>query len=67
MVMQVDSNGDVTTDERSVKTIFGIPCKGCTERSRIMGAGNWQVDAILVGAIILLGVTIYLAKRENSD
>jgi hypothetical protein len=59
---------DTTTENGSgsVKTIFGIPCKGCTERSRIMGAGDWQTDAILIGAILLLGIAIYLAKRENS-
>ena len=61
---------DTQTQENgrgTVKTIFGIPCKGCTQRSEIMGAGDWQTDAILIGAVLLLRIAIYLAKREASD
>ena len=48
------------------KTIFGIPCQGCTDRAQIMGAGNWHVDAIIFASIILLVGTIVFLKYTNT-
>lgn len=38
-----------------------LPC-GCESRKEIMGAGEWQTDAIVVGVVILLAVCIYGMK-----
>jgi hypothetical protein len=58
---------DTTTDNGIVKKNFleslGIPC-GCGSRKEIMTAGNWQVDASVVGAIILLAVGILLIQKD---
>lgn len=42
------------------KTIFGIPCDGCTNRAEIMGAGNWRMDALilLMAGVIAAGIII---------
>lgn len=39
--------------------VFGkdIPC-GCESREQIMGAGDWQTDAVVVGIVILLAVCV---------
>ena len=39
-----------------------IPC-GCEQRKEIMGAGEWQKDAILLGIIILVPALVVLQKR----
>lgn len=55
-----NGNGQQT----QVKTIFGVPCEGCTNRAQIMGAGDWKVDAIILGSIVLLTVCIILYKNS---
>lgn len=39
--------------------VFGkdIPC-GCEAREQIMGAGDWQKDALVVGAVVLIALCV---------
>jgi len=39
-----------------------LPC-GCENRKEIMGAGEWKMDAILIGVIIAAGCLAVGAKR----
>lgn len=43
------------------KTILGIPC-GCDNRQVIMGAGEWKIDAAVIGAIALVIAGILVLK-----
>ena len=47
------------------KTIFGIPCKGCTDRAEIMGAGSWRTDALILVALAAVISGILLVKYTN--
>ncbi len=51
-------------DADQVKKLFGIPC-GCDNRKEIMGSGNWQMDAIIVGSVSLLILGIILFKYTD--
>lgn len=41
---------------------FNIPC-GCGSRKEIMGAGEWQHDAIVLGILIAIPVAIIVYKK----
>ena len=51
-------------DSNELKKKLGIPC-GCNNRKEIMGAGNWQTDAVIVGAIGLLIIGMLLFKYTD--
>lgn len=52
--MKPASNGN----NSETKRLLGFPC-GCDSRKAIMGAGNWQTDALIIGIAILAPLTIY--------
>ncbi len=47
--------------ENGAKTL-NIPC-GCGNRKEIMGAGEWQQDAIIVALIIAIPLSIYAYQK----
>lgn len=47
------------------KTIFGIPCQGCTDRASILGAGNWKIDAMILGGVGIIIGLILLTKYST--
>ncbi len=40
------------------KRLLGFPC-GCESRKDIMGAGEWQRDAIVLGVVVLIPLIVY--------
>jgi len=44
------------------KKILGIPC-GCGNRKDIMGAGEWQKDAIILALVIGIPIGIYAYQK----
>ena len=43
---------------------FNIPC-GCGSRKEIMGAGEWQRDAITIGIILAIPIAILIYKKVS--
>jgi len=40
-----------------------VECEGCQNRAEIMGAGAWQLDALLIGAgVVITLIVLYLGK-----
>jgi hypothetical protein len=42
---------------------FTFGCEGCQNRKDILTAGNWQVDAAIVGTVIVLAA-IYIVTKQ---
>jgi hypothetical protein len=53
-----------TQSENGKKKLFGIPC-GCDNRKQIMGAGEWQMDAMVIAAILLLVAGVLIVKHTT--
>ena len=63
-VEPANGNGTATKNQ---KFILGIPCEGCTQRAEIMGAGNWQIDAMILTsmALLVIGIILYKTSIKN--
>lgn len=52
----------MSEENGNVKTIFGIPCEGCTKRAEALSNVNWWgVDTMILAAMALfiLGIVLY--------
>lgn len=45
-------------ENSETKRLLGIPC-GCGNRKEIMGAGNWQVDAIVILTALAIPALVF--------
>jgi hypothetical protein len=63
----MSDNGNTQTIEQEPVKLFGIPCKGCTDRKQIMSAGNWQIDAMIIGGVTLLIIGYLVLKWQGKE
>jgi hypothetical protein len=51
--------------EREVRSMFGEFDCGCDDRKTIMGAENWQLDAsVVVAAIVITVIALVVVKSK---
>lgn len=60
----VNENQSQEQTQNGNKKILGIPC-GCDNRKEVFTSGAWQIDAMILAAVLLLIGGVILVKNTS--